>query len=59
MTADFNKNGKADGPYDAYVDANKNNKQDADEKRSGDFQLMRRWALIQYAFIIILPAKTA
>ncbi len=41
MTADFNKNGKVDGPYDAYVDKNKNNKQDPDEPSVGDFQLMK------------------
>ena len=41
MTADFNKNGKIDGPYDAYVDKNKNNKQDPDEPFVGDFQLMK------------------
>ncbi|MFA5334303.1 MAG: glycoside hydrolase family 2 TIM barrel-domain containing protein [Candidatus Omnitrophota bacterium] len=41
MTADFNKNGKVDGPYDAYVDVNKNNKQDAGEAAVGDFQLMK------------------
>ena len=40
-TADFNKNGKVDGPYDAYVDKNKNNKQDPDEPSVGDFQLMK------------------
>lgn len=31
MVADFNNNGKIDGPYDAFVDKNKNNKQDKDE----------------------------
>ncbi len=41
MNADLNKNGKADGPYDAWVDKNKNNRQDPDEKAVGDFQLMK------------------
>jgi beta-glucuronidase len=41
MTADYNKNGKIDGPYDAYVDKNNNNKQDPDEPSVGDFQLMK------------------
>ncbi|HRZ67170.1 MAG TPA: glycoside hydrolase family 2 TIM barrel-domain containing protein, partial [Candidatus Omnitrophota bacterium] len=41
MTADYNKNGRADGPFDAYIDANKNNKKDADEAAIGDFQLMK------------------
>jgi len=41
MYDDFNKNGKIDGPYDAFVDKNKNNLQDADEPNVGDFQLMK------------------
>ena len=41
MKADLDKNGKADGPFDAWVDKNKNNKQDPDEKPVGDFQLMK------------------
>lgn len=39
--SDLNKNGKADGPYDSWVDKNKNNQQDPDEKAVGDFQLMK------------------
>ncbi len=39
--ADLNKNGKQDGPYDSWVDKNKNNNQDPDEKVIGDFQLMK------------------
>jgi len=42
MDYDYNNNGKCDGPYDAFVDANKNNKQDADEPSVGDYQLMKR-----------------
>jgi|GEM_PF-682096 len=38
---DENKNGKADGPYDSWVDKNHNDKQDADEPTVGDFALMR------------------
>jgi len=41
MEEDFNKNGKIDGPYDAFVDKNKNNLQDADEPAVGDFKLMQ------------------
>ncbi|MFH0876767.1 MAG: glycoside hydrolase family 2 TIM barrel-domain containing protein, partial [Candidatus Omnitrophota bacterium] len=41
MEYDYNKNGKCDGPYDAFVDKNRNNKQDADEPAVGDFQLMK------------------
>ena len=41
MTADYNKNGKIDGPYDAYIDKNNNGKQDPDEPSVGDFQLMK------------------
>ncbi|MDD5653305.1 MAG: glycoside hydrolase family 2 TIM barrel-domain containing protein, partial [Candidatus Omnitrophica bacterium] len=45
MEDDFNKNGKADGPYDAFVDKNKNNKQDADEPSVGDFKLMKEMGI--------------
>jgi beta-glucuronidase len=41
MEEDFNQNGKMDGPYDAFVDKNKNNLQDADEPAVGDFKLMQ------------------
>ncbi len=41
MTADRNKNGLVDGPFDTFVDANRNNKQDPDEPTVGDFQLMK------------------
>ena len=41
MTEDFNRNGKPDGPYDAFVDKNGNNKQDPDEPPVGDFELMK------------------
>ncbi len=41
MTSDLNQNGKIDGPYDSWVDTNKNNKQDKDEPVVGDFQLMK------------------
>lgn len=39
--SDLNGNGKADGPYDSWVDKNGNNRQDPDEKVTGDFQLMK------------------
>ena len=41
MVADFNKNGKVDGAFDAWVDKNRNNQQDPDEPAVGDFQLMK------------------
>ncbi len=41
MISDVNENGKADGPYDAWVDKNHNNQQDPDEPTVGDFQLMK------------------
>ncbi|MBI4353033.1 MAG: hypothetical protein HY593_03810 [Candidatus Omnitrophica bacterium] len=41
MVTDLNGNGKIDGPSDAWVDKNKNNRQDPDEKAAGDFQLMK------------------
>lgn len=41
MEDDFNANGRIDGPYDAFVDRNRNNAQDADEPSAGDFQLMQ------------------
>ncbi|MFC1804791.1 glycoside hydrolase family 2 TIM barrel-domain containing protein [Candidatus Omnitrophota bacterium] len=41
MEEDFNQNGKIDGPYDAFVDENRNNLQDQDEPAAGDFKLMK------------------
>jgi len=41
MYDDFNQNGRIDGPYDAFVDKNKNNLQDAGEPSVGDFALMK------------------
>ncbi|VAX35303.1 hypothetical protein MNBD_UNCLBAC01-1764 [hydrothermal vent metagenome] len=41
MEEDTNGNGLPDGPYDAWVDANRNDKQDEDEPVVGDFQLMK------------------
>jgi beta-glucuronidase len=38
---DDNHNGKADGPYDTWVDKNRNEKQDADEPTVGDFAMMK------------------
>ncbi len=38
---DYNENGRIDGPYDAWVDKNFNNRQDADEKPVGDFTLLK------------------
>lgn len=41
MEEDLNKNGKIDGPYDSFVDKNRNNIQDEDELAAGDFKLMQ------------------
>jgi hypothetical protein len=45
MEDDFNHNGKIDGPYDAFVDKNRNNIQDRDERSVGDFRLMREMGI--------------
>jgi beta-glucuronidase len=41
MEEDSNGNGLADGPFDSWVDANRNDTQDPDEPAVGDFQLMK------------------
>jgi len=41
MEYDFNSNGKCDGPYDAFVDKNRNNKQDRNEPAVGDFKILK------------------
>jgi beta-glucuronidase len=41
MLADQNKNGRIDGPYDSWVDKNRNNRQDPDEPVVGDFKLIK------------------
>ncbi|MBU1727245.1 MAG: tetratricopeptide repeat protein [Candidatus Omnitrophica bacterium] len=41
MENDFNENGKIDGPYESFIDKNKNNLQDEDEPAVGDFALMK------------------
>ncbi|MCX5697018.1 MAG: hypothetical protein NTU54_03465 [Candidatus Omnitrophica bacterium] len=41
MEEDYDQDGKADGPYDAFVDKNRNNVQDKDEPNVGDFALMK------------------
>ncbi len=40
MQQDGNQNSKVDAPYDTWVDKNRNNIQDADEKAVGDFHLL-------------------
>jgi beta-glucuronidase len=45
MENDFNHNGKIDGPYDAFVDSNRNNIQDKDEPAVGDFTLMKEMGI--------------
>lgn len=42
---DENGNGKEDGPFDAWVDANRNDKQDAGELPVGDFALMKEMGI--------------
>ncbi len=41
MLADQNKNGRIDGPFDSWIDKNRNNQKDAEEQIIGDFQLMK------------------
>jgi beta-glucuronidase len=41
MDDDFNANGRADGPYDSFVDKNRNNRLDGSEQVAGDFKLMK------------------
>jgi len=41
MSSDINGNEKADGPYDSWVDLNRNDFQDIDENAVGDFALMK------------------
>lgn len=41
MKMDSNKNGILDGPYEAWVDENRNNIQDENEPSVGDFKLMK------------------
>ncbi|MCG8430838.1 MAG: hypothetical protein MJA29_06680 [Candidatus Omnitrophica bacterium] len=41
MEEDFNGNGRIDGPYDAFYDKNRNERQDEDEPGVGDFLLMK------------------
>jgi len=40
MQADYNENGRIDGPYDSWVDKNFNNIKDPDEEPVGDFELL-------------------
>ena len=41
MFEDFDHNNKIDGPYDAFVDENRNNQKDPDEPAVGDFKLLQ------------------
>ncbi|MFH1248829.1 MAG: glycoside hydrolase family 2 TIM barrel-domain containing protein [archaeon] len=41
MNEDSDKNGKANAPYESFIDANKNNVQDVNEPRKGDFSIMK------------------
>ena len=42
MQADYDGNGRIDGPYDSWVDRNYNNIKDPDEEAIGDFELLKR-----------------
>lgn len=42
MSTDRDHSGKADTAYESWVDANRNNRRDPDEKPIGDFELMRQ-----------------
>ncbi len=41
MWSDLNDNGKIDGPYDSWIDFNRNDYQDLDENSIGDFALLK------------------
>ena len=41
MTADADRNGRVDGPYDSWVDKNNNNRQDPNEPVVGDLALLK------------------
>ncbi len=42
MFEDADEDGSPDAPYQSWVDANKNNRQDSNEPEVGDFELLRR-----------------
>lgn len=56
MHADNNHNGIIDAPYESWVDANRNGRQDADEPAVGDFQLMKEMGV--NAIRLYIPNKT-
>jgi beta-glucuronidase len=41
MNDDYDSNARCDGPYDSWIDANRNNKRDPNENAVGDFQLLK------------------
>ena len=56
---DRNGNGRADAAYDAWVDANANGVQDADEPAVGDFQLLKDMGCNAIRFFVpTTPANT-
>ncbi|MBP9853375.1 MAG: tetratricopeptide repeat protein [Candidatus Omnitrophica bacterium] len=59
MEEDTNGNGLADGPFEAYVDANHNNKRDGKEKVVGDFKIMKDMGVntIRFYHIPTTPNK--
>ncbi|MBZ0165194.1 MAG: hypothetical protein K8I00_00205, partial [Candidatus Omnitrophica bacterium] len=59
MEEDTNKNGLPDGPFETWVDANRNNEQDEDEPVVGDFQLMKEMGVntIRFYHIPTTPHK--
>ncbi|MCL1972504.1 MAG: hypothetical protein FWG57_05895 [Endomicrobia bacterium] len=42
---DYNRNGRVDGPYDSWVDVNRNDKKDEYAKSVGDFALMKEMGI--------------
>ncbi len=58
MFSDKNHNGKIDAAYDAWVDTNRNDQQDADEPAVGDFQLLKEMGVNTIRFFIPVSGKT-
>jgi tetratricopeptide (TPR) repeat protein len=58
MFEDSNGNGKIDGPYDSFVDDNRNNLQDEDELSVGDFKFINKQLLHElyedYGIMVIM-----
>ena len=59
MGADENKNGKNDVGFDAWVDKNRNGKQDPDEPSVGDFQLLQEMGCNSIRVLNTVPLPEA